>query len=85
MEKDSLIDKYVESIVSNTSGKNELSQVITSNIIFSLKRMVVLSEKMKKQLLNSKSPMNEIRLITFGIKVEMINTEIEKIKQEYLP
>ena len=85
MENDSLVNNYVESIVSSNNNKNELSQIITSNIIFSLKKMVVLSETIKKQILNSKSSMNEIRLIALGVKIEMINTEIEKIRHEYLP
>lgn len=85
MENESLINNYVESIVSSNNNKNELSQIITSNIIFSLKKIVVLSETIKKQILNSKSSINETRLIALGVKIEMINTEVEKIRHEYLP
>lgn len=78
------IEKYINDIVKKCSNREELKQISISSIIQSLKKMTVLSKSAEKEILRRKSIMGEIQLLTLGIKIEMINTEIEKIRREFL-
>ena len=85
MEDDQIVSNYVEKILSDSGCTGELLQAVVANIVFSLKKTIVLSKNIEKQIIEKQFVVGENQLIALGVKIEMINTEIESIRQKYLP